>query len=117
LYFPGWYLAELRLRLPTSRRVLLRDLIARRMRMRDWLFLRLVPAQWSIGGPTLELSLPIPSGPWRPEPGSQHYWEVGSEGVPLDRLLAAARAAGFEVERTYRVPENPWHRFLVLRSR
>ena len=67
---------------------------------------------------TLELSRPpIPRGPWRPEEGSQHFWEVGAEGTPLERLLAAAEAAGFDVERTYRVPENPWHRFLVLRRR
>lgn len=116
LYFPGWYLAELRTRLPTSRRALVRDLVARRLRLRDWLFLRFVPAQWSLGGRTMELSLPIPRGRWEPEPGSQHFWEIGSEGAPLDRLLAATRAAGFAIERTYRVPENPWHRFLVLRK-
>ena len=50
-------------------------------------------------------------------PGSQHFWEVGAEDTPLERLLGAAEAAGFAVERTYRVPENPWHRFLVLRLR
>jgi len=118
LYFPGWYLDEARARIPQSRAALVRDLAARRLRLRDWLFLRFVPARWSLGGDTLELPrAPIPRGPWRPEPGSAHYWEVGAEGTPLERLLAAANAAGFDVGRTYRVPENPWHRFLVLRVR
>lgn len=117
LYFPGWYLDELRARLPDSRKRLVRELATRRMRLRDWLFLRFVPPQWSLGGRTLEPRLPIPRGAWRPEPGSQHFWEVGAEGAPLERLLAAVRAAGFAVERTYRVPENPWHRFIVLRKR
>jgi SAM-dependent methyltransferase len=117
LYFPGWYLDEARARMPTSRTALLRDLLARRIRLRDWLFLRVVPARWSLGGRTLELPVPIPRGPWHPEPGSQHFWEVGAEGTPLERLLEAAGAAGLGVERTYRVPENPWHRFLVLRPR
>ena len=118
LYFPGWYLDEARARMPVSRGALVRDLVARRVRLRDWLFLRVVPARWSLGGRTLELGrVPIPRGPWRPEPGSQHFWEVGAEDTPLERLLGAAEAAGFAVERTYRVPENPWHRFLVLRLR
>jgi SAM-dependent methyltransferase len=116
LFFPGWYLTELRERLPSSRRALLRDLIARRLRFRDWLFLRLVPAEWAFGGRTLEFSrAPIPRGSWKPEPGNAHHWEVGADGVPLDRLLETAREAGFRVERNYRVPENPWHRFLLLR--
>ena len=96
----------------------MRDVLARRIRLRDWVFLRLVPARWSLGGPTLELArMPIPHGPWRPEPDSQHFWEVGAEETPLARLLGAAEAAGFVVERTYRVPENPWHRFVLLRVR
>jgi SAM-dependent methyltransferase len=117
LYFPGWYLEELRAQLPTTRLQLVRDLVTRRLRLRDWLFLRFVPSHWSLGGRTLDLRLPIPRGPWRPEPGNQHFWEVGAEGTPLARLLAAAQTAGFVVERTYRVPENPWHRFLILRKR
>ena len=118
LFFPGWYLDDVRSRLPRSRVQLAQDLLARRIRVRDWLFLRFVPARWALGGPTLELRrLPVPRGRWRPEPGSQHFWEVGAEGTPLEQLVRAAEAAGFTVERTYRVAENPWHRFLVLRVR
>ena len=118
LYFPGWYLDEVRDRVVRSRGRLVREIAARRFRLRDLVFLRLVPPRWSVGGRTLELApAPIPRGPWTPEPGSAHYWEVGAVGTPLARLLGAADAAGLTVERTYRVPENPWHRFLVLRTR
>jgi len=117
LWFPGWYLHEARLRIPAGRMNLLRALVRREVRLRDWLFLRLVPAQWELGGRTLEWRPRVPAGPWRPEPGSQHFWEVGSEGHPLERLTTAVDRAGLELMRTYRVPENPWHRFLVARPR
>jgi SAM-dependent methyltransferase len=118
LYFPGWYLVEARERMPTSRRGLVRALVRREFRFRDWLFFRLVPARWQFGGPVAEPKrVPIPRGPWRPEPGSEHYWEVGSEGHHLERLFAAVDAASLNLVRTYRVPENPWHRFLVLKPR
>jgi hypothetical protein len=117
LWFPGWYLEEARNRMPAGRVALLRALAHRRFRLRDWLLLRLVPGRWSTGGRTLEWRPPVPSGPWQPEPGGQHYWEVGSEGHPLERLTAAADRAGLELLRTFRVPENPWHRFLVLKPR
>lgn len=117
LWFPGWYLEETRLRMPAGRLALLRALARRELRLRDWLFLRLVPARWSLGGRTLEWRPRVPHGPWRPEPGSQHFWEVGSEGHPLERLLDTVDRAGLELIRTFRVPENPWHRFVVARPR
>jgi hypothetical protein len=117
LYFAGCYLDDARARVPTSRWQLIRDLLTKRLRLRDWLFLRFVPAHWSLGGRILEARAPIPRGPWRPPLGSEHFWEVGAEGTPLERLVHAAEAAGFGIARTYRVPENPWHRFLILQSR
>jgi SAM-dependent methyltransferase len=118
VYFPGWYLLEARQRMPTSRLGLVHAVLRRRYRLRDWLFLRLVPARWELGGPVREFSrLPIPRGRWRPERDSQHYWEVGAEAHPLERLLGSVERAGGEVERNFRVPENPWHRFLTLRPR
>ena len=117
LWFPGWYLDEARARMPAGRVALLRALARRRIRLREWLFLRLVPARWSLGGRTLEWRPRVPGGAWRPEHGSAHYWEVGAEGHPLERLTAAAERAGLDLLRTYRVPENPWHRFLVLKPR
>jgi len=118
LYFPGWYLQEARGRMPSSRRALVRGLLRREVRLRDWVFLRLVPPTWELGGPAWELSRPpVPRGPWRPAPGTEHFWEVGAEDTPLERLIESVHDAGLDVEQTYRVPENPWHRFLVLRSR
>jgi len=117
LWFPGWYLEEARTRMPVGRIALLRALAKREIRLRDWLFLRIVPAELSLGGRTAEWRPRVPAGPWRPEPGSQHFWEVGSEDHPLERLTAAVDRAGLELVRTYRVPENPWHRFLVASRR
>jgi SAM-dependent methyltransferase len=116
LYFGGPYLDEVRRNIPQSRLGLLRALARRELRFRDWIFCRVVPTEWSLGGAALELSRPpVPRGSWRPEPGSEHFWEVGSEGHPLERLTAAVERAGLELVHTYRVPENPWHRFLVAR--
>jgi SAM-dependent methyltransferase len=115
LWFPGWYLDEARARIPAGRVNLLRALARRELRLREWLFLRIVPATWSLGGRVLEWRPRVPAGAWRPEPGGQHFWEVGSEDHPLERLTAAVDSAGLELVRTYRVPENPWHRFLVAR--
>ena len=116
VYFPGWYLQEARGRMPGTRRALARALLRRDIRLRDWLFLRIVPAAWELGGPAWELNpLPVPRGSWRPAAGSEHFWEVGADGTPLERLVERVHSAGLDVERTFRVPENPWHRFLVLR--
>jgi SAM-dependent methyltransferase len=118
LYFGGWYIEEVRRRIPQTRFGLLRALVRREFRLRDWLFCRVVPAAWSLGGPAVELRRPpVPSGPWTPEGGSEHFWEVGSDGHPLERLSAAVERAGLALVHTYRVPENPWHRFVVARPR
>jgi SAM-dependent methyltransferase len=117
LWFPGWYLEEARARMPAGRMNLIRGLARREVRCREWLFLRVVPARWSLGDRTLEWTPPVPRGRWRPEPGSQHFWEVGSVDHLLGRLTDAIDAAGLDLVRTYRVPENPWHRFLVLKPR
>ena len=46
---------------------------------------------------------------------SGHYWEVGYRETPLTRVLGVLRANGLTVTRTWRVSENPYHRFFVLR--
>ena len=43
-----------------------------------------------------------------------HFWEIGFRGYPLKRVMNSMVAAGWTVERTWRVPENPWHRFFRL---
>ena len=47
----------------------------------------------------------------------QHYWEIGKTGYPLKRILNDIQKQGLQLERTYRVYENPYHRFFILRKR
>lgn len=46
----------------------------------------------------------------------QHYWEIGKKEYPLQRILRDIRAAGFSIERTYRIFENAYHRFFILKK-
>lgn len=47
----------------------------------------------------------------------QHHWEIGRYSYHLRRILTDIESAGFVVERTYYVPENPRHRFFILNKR
>jgi len=42
-----------------------------------------------------------------------HFWEIGERGYPYTRLLNVIERAGFSVDRTYRVPDHPYHRFFI----
>jgi len=44
----------------------------------------------------------------------EHYWEIGKAGYPLRRVMGEMQRAGFEIKKTYRVFEMPYHRFFVL---
>lgn len=44
----------------------------------------------------------------------QHYWEIGKKGFALHRIAKDIEAAGFRIRRSYRVFENPYHRFFIL---
>ncbi|MCX7766036.1 MAG: methyltransferase domain-containing protein [Candidatus Sumerlaeia bacterium] len=46
----------------------------------------------------------------------EHYWEIGKRGYPLSRIKSAITQTGFSILRTYRVFENPYHRFFVLKK-
>jgi len=46
-----------------------------------------------------------------------HYWEIGKSGYPLKRIIADIQRGGFNVEKTYRVFENPYHRFFILKKK
>ncbi|MHA1380617.1 MAG: hypothetical protein ACTSRG_19795 [Candidatus Helarchaeota archaeon] len=46
----------------------------------------------------------------------EHYWEIGKAGYPLSKIIKDIQKTGFEVEKTYRVFENPYHRFFILRK-
>lgn len=43
-----------------------------------------------------------------------HYWEIGKAGYSLARIKAELKQAGFGLQRTYRIFENPYHRFFIL---
>jgi SAM-dependent methyltransferase len=65
-----------------------------------------------------ELKLLYPMPRFKPYPqvfDGQHYWEIGKDGFPLKRVMADLIAAGLTPIKTFRVFENPYHRFFVLR--
>lgn len=47
----------------------------------------------------------------------EHHWEVGLPRYPLRRLRAGFRDAGLELVREFRMFENPYHHFFLLRPR
>lgn len=46
----------------------------------------------------------------------EHYWEIGKAGYSLKTILNEMNKAGFNVKRTYRVFEYPYHRFFILKK-
>lgn len=46
----------------------------------------------------------------------EHYWEINKRGFELARVSAEFTRAGLRIDRTYRVPENPYHRFFVCNT-
>lgn len=46
----------------------------------------------------------------------QHFWELGKAGYSLKKIINDINKAGFNVERTYRVFEIPYHRFFILKK-
>ena len=44
----------------------------------------------------------------------EHYWEINKDGYPLDRITADMESGGINMDKTYRVVDNPYHRFFVL---
>lgn len=43
-----------------------------------------------------------------------HHWEIGKKDYSLTRIVSDIKKAGFSIEHTYRVFENPYHRFFIL---
>jgi SAM-dependent methyltransferase len=110
------YIDRVRRTTPQTRVGLAVALIRRRIRLRDWLFTRFVPAHWGLGGGAVTLPRwTIPHVPWHHEFDGQHYWEVGTTDVSLDDVLDLCRTAGLNPTRVYRIPENPYHHLVVAR--
>lgn len=46
----------------------------------------------------------------------EHCWEIGEAGCPLSKITKDIQRAGFKIEKTYRIFENPYHRFFILKK-
>jgi len=46
----------------------------------------------------------------------QHYWEINKKGYSLNRIIFDINKVGFILEKSYRVNENPYHRFFIMRT-
>jgi len=47
----------------------------------------------------------------------EHYWEIGKAGYPLSKIINEIQKVGFKVEKTYRIFENPYHKFFILKKK
>ncbi len=45
----------------------------------------------------------------------EHYWEINKQGYPLSRVLEEFSSA-CNLTKTYRVVENPYHRFFIFKN-
>lgn len=63
----------------------------------------------------LRTLIPIPrlKAP-RHEFDGEHYWEIGKEGYSIETITEKIKNTGFEITKTYRVFEIPYHHFFVL---
>jgi len=57
--------------------------------------------------PRPQLKLPVL------QKNDEHYWEINVRGYPLDRITKDFSKL-MPLTKTYRVPENPYHRFFVF---
>lgn len=64
----------------------------------------------------LQKVLSIPFLPPLKPYAKSHVWEIGIQQYPLGRIISNMEERGFELVKTYRVFENPYHRFFILRK-
>ncbi len=65
---------------------------------------------------TVRFAIPKPS--LRPQKhvfDGEHFWEIGKLGYPLKKVLADFSACHLALEKMYRVQENPYHHFFILK--
>jgi 2-polyprenyl-3-methyl-5-hydroxy-6-metoxy-1,4-benzoquinol methylase len=46
-----------------------------------------------------------------------HEWELGIQRYPVSRIINDMRTVGFTITKSYRLYENPYHRFFILQKR
>lgn len=46
----------------------------------------------------------------------EHHWEINKAETPIKKVENDILNSGFKIEKTYRVPENPYHRFYILKK-
>lgn len=46
----------------------------------------------------------------------EHYWEINKRGYKFNRIISDFSQADVQLIKTYRVPENPYHRFFVFQK-
>jgi len=46
----------------------------------------------------------------------EHYWELGKAGYPLRTVMNEMQNSGFEIKKTWRIFEIPYHRFFALKK-
>lgn len=66
-----------------------------------------------------ERRIQIPKPRWRARVHritGEHQWEINKRGYPVSRIVADLEASGLKVVKTFRAPENPYHRFFVCRK-
>jgi hypothetical protein len=64
----------------------------------------------------IEKLIPFPGLRRHTHSHEEHYWEIGKGGYPLGKIVNDIELAGFEIEKTYRVFERPYHRFFLLKK-
>jgi ubiquinone/menaquinone biosynthesis C-methylase UbiE len=52
--------------------------------------------------------------PPRWEYNGEHHWSINVYGCPMSKIVSAMTAAGFQINKRFRVFEMPWHHFFVL---
>jgi len=44
----------------------------------------------------------------------EHYWEINKRGFPLKKIVELFAIPGWELQKTFRVHENPYHRLFIF---
>lgn len=88
--------------------------VRQRARLRDVLFVWLVPERWGRGAKTAELRRPpVPHVVYEHAFDGQHYWELGTQALSPEDFRGMIEATGLCITRDFRVAEHPWHHFFV----